>query len=85
MVDIQVKVVAAFFVSGALNAGTPFAIASVPLIATLPAANACRSMNSVTGSMPSTWSGGVLGVLVPFKMIRRVPSTMMLAKLKMKR
>ena len=37
------SVVAAFFASGGLNAGTPVAIASVPVRATAPAANARRS------------------------------------------
>ena len=37
------RVVAAFFASGGLNAGTPVAIASVPVRATAPAANARSS------------------------------------------
>ena len=37
------SVVAAFFASGGLNAGTPVAIASVPVRATAPAANARSS------------------------------------------
>ena len=39
---ITASVVAAFFASGGLNAGTPVAIASVPVRATAPAANARR-------------------------------------------
>ena len=40
---ITASVVAAFFASGGLNAGTPVAIASVPVRATAPAANARSS------------------------------------------
>ena len=36
MIAIQVSVVAAFFGSGRLNAGTPFEIASTPVSATAP-------------------------------------------------
>ena len=43
------SVVAAFFASGGLNAGTPVAIASVPVRATAPAANARSSSRIVTG------------------------------------
>ena len=42
------SVVAAFFASGGLNAGTPVAIASVPVRATAPAANARRSRRTET-------------------------------------
>ena len=42
------SVVAAFFASGGLNAGTPVAIASVPVRATAPAANARNSRRIVT-------------------------------------
>ena len=41
---------AAFLASGGLNAGTPVAIASVPVRATAPAANARRRSRIVTGS-----------------------------------
>src|SRR5258706_14956884 len=46
-----VSVVAAFFDSGGLNAGTPFAIASVPVSATDPDANAL-----MMSSTPTIWS-----------------------------
>ena len=39
---IQPSVIAAFFGAGALNAATPFEIASVPVIATHPSANPRR-------------------------------------------
>jgi len=42
MTAIQVKVIAAFFVSGFLNAGTQFEIASTPVIAEHPVANERR-------------------------------------------
>ena len=44
------RVVAAFFASGGLNAGTPVAIASVPVRATAPAANARRISRMLSGS-----------------------------------
>ena len=43
------SVVAAFFASGGLNAGTPVAMASVPVSATAPAANARSSRRAVSG------------------------------------
>ena len=44
------RVVAAFFASGGWNAGTPVAIASVPVSATAPAAKARRTRIAVSGS-----------------------------------
>ena len=42
IVPIHINVVRAFLHSGGLNAGTPFEIASTPVIAAEPEANACR-------------------------------------------
>ena len=51
------SVVAAFFASGGWNAGTPVAIASVPVRATAPAANARSIRIAVSGwIVPVTWS-----------------------------
>ena len=47
---MKASVVAAFFASGGLNAGTPVAIASVPVSATAPDANARRIRIRVSGS-----------------------------------
>ena len=49
MTAITTRVVAAFLASGGLNAGTPVAIASVPVRATAPAANARRSSRMLDG------------------------------------
>ena len=50
------SVVAALRDSGGLNAGTPVAIASVPVSATAPAANARNTRRSVIGSTsPVAW------------------------------
>ena len=62
---IAVRVWAALRASGGLNAGTPFAIASVPVRATLPAAKA-----RITRRMPIDWTGsgsagGGVGVAPP--------------------
>ena len=48
-----VIVFAAFFASGGLNAGTPLAIASTPVNATEPPANALSSSRMPTTSVPS--------------------------------
>ena len=54
---ITPSVVAALRASGGLNAGTPVAIASVPVRATAPAANARRTRISVSGwIVPLTWA-----------------------------
>ena len=45
---MTVSVVRAFFHSGGLKAGTPFEIASTPVIAAPPEANACSSRNTLT-------------------------------------
>ena len=43
------SVLAAFFASGGLNAGTPLAIASVPVSATEPLANALQQQQDAEG------------------------------------
>ena len=57
---IAIIVLAAFFASGGLNAGTPLAIASVPVRATEPLANAFSSrkmpMASVPAATASVWT-----------------------------
>ena len=62
MTAMPISVVAAFFDSGGLKAGTPVAIASVPVSATAPDANA-RSSRKTDSRRPSspvacTTSGG---------------------------
>ena len=56
------RVVAAFFGSGGLNAGTPVAMASVPVRATAPEANARRRSTTDTApavlAVAATTSGG---------------------------
>ena len=50
------SVAAAFFASGGWNAGTPVAIASVPVRATAPAANARSRRRTVTAwKLSPTW------------------------------
>ena len=56
---MTISVVAAFLASGGLNAGTPLLIASVPVSATDPKANARRMRTAETAANPST--GGVMG------------------------
>jgi hypothetical protein len=51
---IQVSVVRAFWDSGGLNAGTPFEIASVPVMAVQPWANARNRPNRPSAS-PVGW------------------------------
>ena len=49
----RVSVLAAFFASGGLNAGTPLAIASMPVSATEPLANARRSRTTSASRCPA--------------------------------
>ena len=62
MPAITISVVAAFFASGGLKAGTPVAIASVPVSATAPDANARSRMRMPTAparvAVAATTSGG---------------------------
>ncbi len=64
---IAVIVFAALRDSGGLKAGTPLAIASTPVRATEPPANALRSRKRVRASVPGTiasgWGGS--GAAVP--------------------
>ena len=64
---IAVIVLAAFFASGGLNAGTPLAIASTPVNATEPPANALSSRTMPIVLVPNgTASGsGGIGTAVP--------------------
>src|SRR4029079_18234930 len=56
--DMAVMVLAAFFDSGGLNAGTPLAMASTPVSATDPPAKALRRRSTPTSSVPNgTLSG----------------------------
>ena len=78
---ITPRVVAAFFASGGLNAGTPVAIASVPVRATAPAANARRSNRMVIGWTVSwTWLCRVSAYVAPSPRttIRKVPTAIMI-------
>ena len=58
---MSTSVSAAFFDSGGLNAGTPFATASIPVSATEPEANALSSSRMPSASVPSgiasSWGG----------------------------
>ena len=78
-IDIAVIVFAAFFASGGLNAGTPLAIASTPVRATDPPANALsrRRMPSVSaGSGKGIVSGpGATGTTVPPMMLTNPMAT----------
>ena len=58
---IVIIVLAAFFASGGLNAGTPLAIASTPVSATEPPANARRSRNSMIAWAPRGTASGWCG------------------------
>ncbi len=51
----------AFLASGGLKAGTPFAIASVPVSATEPLAKALSSRNTPRPSLPSLTASGLRG------------------------
>ena len=71
------RVVAAFFASGGLKAGTPVAMASVPVSATAPAAKARNSSRSVSGWIVScTWpeSTGTYSAPSPRTTIRNTPT-----------
>ena len=55
---IHISVVRAFSHSGGLKAGTPFEIASTPVTAAPPDANACRIRNRPIAPVVSATSGG---------------------------
>ena len=55
---MAVIVFAAFFASGGLNAGTPFAIASTPVRATDPPAKAFSSSRNPIASVPNGTASG---------------------------
>ena len=59
---IAVMVLAAFFASGGLNAGTPLAMASTPVSATEPPANALSSSRIPIGSSVSCGGNGTASV-----------------------
>src|SRR5712691_5864728 len=65
MTPIHTSVVWAFFHSGLRKAGTPFEIASTPVTAAPPEANALRTTNTVTaatpGERPPAWTWGPTG------------------------
>ena len=70
---IATRVAAAFLASGGLNAGTPVAIASVPVRATAPAANARSRSSTLTACTVLTvaaWASGGGGCVSPSTMIR---------------
>ncbi len=79
---IATSVLAAFFASGGLNAGTPLAIASTPVSATEPLANARSSSTIVRVSTPrgtaSGWRG--IGTTVPDTMCDRPLATISSAR-----
>src|SRR2546429_331402 len=52
MAPIHISVTRAFFHSGLRNAGTPFEMASTPVTAAPPEANARRTMNTLTAATP---------------------------------
>ena len=78
MLAMTISVRAAFCASGGLNAGTPVAIASVPVSATAPAANA-RSMIRIVMSIAvccvaATTSAVGTGPVSPWNTIRMNPA-----------
>ena len=85
---ITSSVAAAFFDSGGLNAGTPVAMASVPVSATAPDAKARRSRNSETApavsAVAATTSGGGAWCS-PRTMIRYAPIAIIANALNMNR
>ena len=54
IVPMSARVVAAFWLLGLRNAGTPLAIASTPVSAVQPEANARRARK--TNARPTSWS-----------------------------
>ncbi len=64
---MMISVLAAFFASGGLNAGTPLAIASTPVSATDPPANALSSSRRVKTWVPgcSANAGGLRWCAAP--------------------
>ena len=56
---IHIRVVRAFRHSGGLNAGTPLEIASTPVTAAPPDANACRTTNSPIAPVVRATSSGI--------------------------
>ena len=78
MLAITISVRAAFWASGGLNAGTPVAIASVPVSATAPAANARSMIRTVTSFavwvVAAITSGVGAGPVSPWNTIRNVPA-----------
>ena len=79
MPAIHVRVLAAFLETGSRNACTPFAIASTPVIAAQPDANARMSRNSVkvcTGSIASLAEGTVIAA-VPLVRATKIPKKIM--------
>ena len=79
---IMVIVLAAFFASGGLNAGTPLAIASTPVSATEPPANALSSRKTVRTSSPGWTACGCGGTAwaVPITMCDRPIVTIPMAR-----
>ncbi len=69
----MVIVLAAFFASGGLNAGTPLAIASTPVSATEPPAKALSSRKTVRTSVPgwTAWGCGGMAWAVPVSDVRQ--------------
>src|SRR5262245_21012509 len=72
---IQPSVIAALRDSGVRNAGMPFEIASVPVIAVHPEEKARRTRNHVSVSAAGSEGGGVLGKLPVAR--RKNPSRIM--------
>ena len=70
----MISVMAAFFASGGLNAGTPSEIASMPVSAVHPLANARRTRKTISGPVSGGTSGrpGATGRLCPVR-TRRTP------------
>ena len=61
MMDIQIKVIPAFLLRGSLKAVMPFEIASTPVKAVVPLANACRIKKGVIAEsvLIASISGGL--------------------------
>jgi hypothetical protein len=70
---IHIRVVRAFFHSGGLNAGTPLEIASTPVTAAPPDANACRIRKMLMAPAVFATSGGIGSGCNPPVKVRKMP------------
>src|SRR3954451_13923352 len=78
---ITMSVDRAFFHSGGLNAGTPFEIASTPVMAAPPDANACRMRNNPTDDVCTRRAGSLGGIGSRWPVAWRTMPTMMITSI----